>query len=257
MQFRTYLNHRINLKFSKAPNQSLSSSSGEEHDVAAPNFSPACLSDDVSIPRHSPPVGQFPSLPDDVYPPSPTGQEVSQGSLERKPMDIDDGQGNDDLPFIMMDEPLLEKGAEDDGDAGVIRDRLGHQLGKWPTKIPESLIPSYSGRQPNPYQDEPIFRTGPATRSMPLLTTVLAVVSVFLSIFVGLPQRFGDMVKAVIQIILELAIAEDRQALRRRASYDRNLSSDMREKMHDVLNLTVRNFAISIPQECQDSLCPT
>ncbi|OWZ60694.1 hypothetical protein AYX15_07022 [Cryptococcus neoformans] len=48
---------------------------------------------------------------------------------------------------------------------------------------------------------------------MPLLPTVF---SIFLIAFVGLPQRFGDMVKAVIQVILELAIAEDREALRRR-----------------------------------------
>lgn len=72
---------------------------------------------------------------------------------------------------------------------------------------------------------------------MPLLTTVLAVLSVFLTTFAGVPQRLGDMVKAVIQIILELAIAEDRQALRRRVSDDRNLSPDMREKIHDILNL--------------------
>lgn len=70
-----------------------------------------------------------------------------------------------------------------------------------------------------------------------MLTTVLAVFSVFLTTFVGLPQRFGDMVKAVIQVILELAIAEDRQALRRRVSDDRNLSPDMRKKIHDILNL--------------------
>lgn len=83
MQFRTYINHRINLESSKAPNQSLSSSSGEEHNVAAPNLSSARLSDDISIPRHSPPVGQTPSLPDYACPPSPTGQEVSHSSLER------------------------------------------------------------------------------------------------------------------------------------------------------------------------------
>ncbi|KAE8538375.1 hypothetical protein D1P53_004728 [Cryptococcus gattii VGV] len=214
LPLKSNLNHRIKLEFSRAPNQSLSSSSGEEHDVAASNLSPLRHSDDVSIPRHSPPVGQSPSLPDDAYPPSPTGQEVSQGSLEREPMDIDDGQGNDDLPFIMVDEPVLQTGVEGDGDAGVIRDRLGHQLGKWPTKIPESLIPSYSGRQPNPYHEEPIFRTGPATRSMPLLTTVLAVFSVFLTTFVGLPQQFGDM------------------GIRRPQSLPA-----MREKIYNILNL--------------------
>lgn len=137
MQFRTYINHRINLEFSEAPNQSLSSSSGEEHDVTAPNLSSIRLSDDISIPRHSPPVGQSPSLPDDACPPSPTGQEVSQSSLERKPMDIDDGQGNDDLPFIMVDDPLLETGVEDDGDAGlfviVLAINLANGLPKFPS----------------------------------------------------------------------------------------------------------------------------
>ncbi|OXC60975.1 hypothetical protein AYX13_07069, partial [Cryptococcus neoformans] len=90
---------------------------------------------------------------------------------------------------------LLETGFEGDGYGGVIRDRLSDQLSKWPTKVPESLIPPYSRRQPSPYQDEPIFRTESTGRSMPLLATVLAVFSIFLMAFVGPPQRLGDMVK--------------------------------------------------------------
>ncbi|AAW41982.2 hypothetical protein CNB05440 [Cryptococcus deneoformans JEC21] len=156
------------------------------------------------------------SLSDDAYPPSLSGQKTSQGGLEREFMDIDDRQGYDDLPAIMMDESLLETGFEGDGYGGVIRDRLGHQLSKWPTKVPESLIPPYSCRQPSPYQDEPIFCIESTARNMPLLATVLAVFSIFLTAFAGLPQRLGDMVKAVIQVILELAIAEGQQALRRR-----------------------------------------
>ncbi|OWZ69995.1 hypothetical protein AYX14_04573 [Cryptococcus neoformans] len=107
-----------------------------------------------------------------------------------------------------MDESLLEAGFEGDGYGGVIRDSLGHQLSKWPTKVPEPLIPPYSCRQPNPYQDEPIFRPGSAARSMPLLATVLAIFSIFLTAFAGLPQRLGDLAKAVIQVIIELTVAE-------------------------------------------------
>ncbi|AFR97984.2 hypothetical protein CNAG_01787 [Cryptococcus neoformans var. grubii H99] len=152
------------------------------------------------------------SLSNDAIPPS-TDQEAAQGGLEREPMDIDDGQGYDDFPAIMVDEPLLETGFEGDGDADVIHDHFGHQLSKWPTKVPESLIPPYSCWQPSPYQDETIFHTESITRSMPLLATILAIISIFLTTFVGLPQRFGDMVKAVIQVILELAVTEDPQAL--------------------------------------------
>ncbi|UOH84389.1 hypothetical protein LQV05_001189 [Cryptococcus neoformans] len=237
------LNHRISLEFSEADNQPLSSSSRAD-DVAAPTLPSVPLSDDsvssdISIPRSSPPAGQFMSLSDDAYPPPLSGQETSQGGLEREFMDINNGQGYDDLPAIMMDEYLLETGFEGDGYGGVIRDRLSHQLSKWPTKVPESLIPSYSCRQPSPYQDEPIFSTESTARSMPLLATVLAVFSIFLMAFVGLPQRLGDMVKAVIQVILEFAIAEDQQALRWRIYDKRDLSPGEREKMYRILDLSV------------------
>ncbi|OWT39762.1 hypothetical protein C362_02254 [Cryptococcus neoformans Bt1] len=58
MQYRTWLNHRINLEFSEADNQPLSSSSGAD-DVAAPTLPSVPLSDDsvpgdISIPRPSP-----------------------------------------------------------------------------------------------------------------------------------------------------------------------------------------------------------
>ncbi|OWZ78134.1 hypothetical protein C365_02925 [Cryptococcus neoformans Bt85] len=140
MQYRTWLNHRINLEFSEADNQPLSSSSGAD-DVAAPTLPSVPLSDDsvpgdISIPRLSPPAGQSTSFSDDAI---STGQEAAQGGLEREPMDIDDGQGYNGFPAIMVDEPLLETGFEGDGDADVIHDRFGHQLSKWPTKVPESL----------------------------------------------------------------------------------------------------------------------
>ncbi|OXG10650.1 hypothetical protein C367_06712 [Cryptococcus neoformans Ze90-1] len=157
------------------------------------------------------------SLSDDAYPLPLSGQETSQGGLEREFMDIDDGQGYDDLPAIMMDESLLETGFE----------------------IPESLIPPYSCQQPSPYQDETIFRTESITRSMSLLAIVLAVFSIFLMVFVGLPQRLGDMVKAVIQVILEFAIAEDQQALPWRIHDKRDLSPGEREKMYRILDLSV------------------
>ncbi|OXL08769.1 hypothetical protein C348_02871 [Cryptococcus neoformans Gb118] len=140
MQYRTWLNHRIILEFSEADNQPLSSSSGAD-DVAAPTLPSVPLSDDsvpgdISIPRPSPPAGQSTSFSDDAI---STGQEAAQGGLEREPMDIDDGQGYNGFPAIMVDEPLLETGFEGDGDADVIHDRFGHQLSKWPTKVPESL----------------------------------------------------------------------------------------------------------------------
>ncbi|AFR95875.2 hypothetical protein C343_03975 [Cryptococcus neoformans C23] len=237
MQYRTWLNHRISLEFSEADNQPLSSSSGED-DVAVPTLPSVSLSDDsvsgdISIPRSSPPAGQFMSSSDDAYPPPLSGQETSQSGLEREFMDIDDGRSYDDLPVIMMDESLLETGFEGDGYGGVIRDRLSHQLRRWPTEVPESLIPPYSCRQPSPYQDETIFRTESITRSMPLLPTVF---SIFLTAFVGLPQRFRDMVKAVIQVILELAIAEDREALRRRVRDEHDLSPGGREKIYRILD---------------------
>ncbi|OWZ76255.1 hypothetical protein C365_05253, partial [Cryptococcus neoformans Bt85] len=229
--------------FSEADNQPLSSSSGAD-DVAAPTLpsvphSDDSVSSDISIPRSSPPAGQFMSLSDDAYPPPLSGQETSQGGLERESMDINDGQGDDDLPAIMMDESLLETGFEGDGYGGVICDRLNHQLSRWPTKVSESLIPPYSCQQPNPYQDEPIFRTESTARSMPVLATVLAVFSIFLMAFVGLPQRLGDMVKAVIQVILEFAIAEDQQALRWRIRDKRDLSPGERGKMYRILDLSV------------------
>ncbi|OWZ60695.1 hypothetical protein AYX14_07089, partial [Cryptococcus neoformans] len=107
MQYRTWLNHRINLEFSEADNQPLSSSSGAD-DVTAPTLPSVPLSNDsipgdISIPRPSPPAGQFMSSSDDAYPPPLSGQETSQGSLEREFTNIDDGQGYDDLPAIMMD----------------------------------------------------------------------------------------------------------------------------------------------------------
>ncbi|OWZ60709.1 hypothetical protein AYX15_07013 [Cryptococcus neoformans] len=110
-------------------------------------------------------------------------------------------------------------------------------LAKWPTKVPESLIPPYSCRQPSPYQDETIFRTESITRSMSLLAIVLAVFSIFLMVFVGLPQRLGDMVKAVIQVILEFAIAEDQQALPWRIHDKRDLSPGECEKLYRILDL--------------------
>ncbi|OXG59877.1 hypothetical protein C351_02556, partial [Cryptococcus neoformans c8] len=120
MQYTTWLNHRINLEFSEADNQPLSSSSGAD-DVAASTLPSVPLSNDsvpgdISILRPSPPAGQSTPFSDDAIPPS-TGQEAAQGGLEREPMDIDDGQGYDDFPAIMVDEPLLETGFEGDGDA--------------------------------------------------------------------------------------------------------------------------------------------
>ncbi|OWZ61133.1 hypothetical protein AYX14_07020, partial [Cryptococcus neoformans] len=132
--------HTVHLEFSEADNQPLSSSSGAD-DVAAPTLPSVPLPDDsassdISIPRCSPPAGQFMSLSDDTYPLPLSGQETSQGGLEREFMDINDGQGYDDLPVIMMDESLLETGFEGDGYGGVIRDRLSHQLSRWSTKFP-------------------------------------------------------------------------------------------------------------------------
>ncbi|UOH84916.1 hypothetical protein LQV05_001731 [Cryptococcus neoformans] len=191
MQYMTWLNHRINLEFSEADNQPLSSSSRAD-DVTAPILPSVPLSDDsvsgdISIPPFSPPAGQSMSSSDDAYPPPLSGQETSQGSLEREFMNIDDGQGYDDLPAIMMDESL-ETGFEGDGYGGVICDRLSHQLSRWPTKVPEFLIPPYSCQQPSSYQDETIFHTESIARSMPLLATVLAIFSIFLTAFAGLPQ---------------------------------------------------------------------
>ncbi|AFR93558.1 hypothetical protein C343_01452 [Cryptococcus neoformans C23] len=190
-------------------------------------LSDGSVSDDISILRFSTPAGRSTSSPGDAYPSPLSGQETSQGGLAREPLDIDDAQGYDDLPAIMMDESLLEAGFEGDGYGGVIRDSLGHQLSKWPTKVPESLIPPYSCRQPNPYQDEPIFRPGSAARSMPLLVTVLAVFSIFLTAFAGLPQRLGDLAKAVIQ---RCAGGYSTSAISRRASV---------EKTYRILNLPV------------------
>ncbi|OWZ28477.1 hypothetical protein C356_06449, partial [Cryptococcus neoformans c45] len=118
------LNKFFDLEFSEAHNQPLSSSSGAD-DVAAPTLPSVPLPDDsassdISIPRCSPPASQFMSLSDDAYHPPLSGQETSQGGLEREFMDINDGQGYDDLPAIMMDESLLETGFEGDGYGGVI-----------------------------------------------------------------------------------------------------------------------------------------
>ncbi|OWZ60923.1 hypothetical protein AYX14_07044 [Cryptococcus neoformans] len=156
MQYRTWLNHRINLEFSEADNQPLSSSSRADN-VTGPTLPSVCLYDDsvsgdISIPPFSSPAGQSMSSSDDAYPPPLSGQETSQGSLEREFTNIDDGQGYDDLPAIMMDESL-ETGFEGDG-----------------------------------YGDETIFHTESIARSMPLLATVLAIFSIFLMAFAGLPQ---------------------------------------------------------------------
>lgn len=51
-------------------------------------------------------------------------------------MDIDDGQGNGDFPFIMADDPLLETGVEGDGDASIIRDVLAINLANGLLKFP-------------------------------------------------------------------------------------------------------------------------
>ncbi|OXM75392.1 hypothetical protein C364_06803 [Cryptococcus neoformans Bt63] len=174
MQYRTWLNHRINLEFSEADNQPLSSSSRAD-DVTGPTLPSVCLYDDsvsgdISIPPFSSPAGQSMSSSDDAYPPPLSGQETSQGSLEREFTNIDDGQGYDDLPAIMMDESL-ETGFEGDGYG-----------------VPKFLIPPYSSRQPSSYQDETIFHTESIARSMPLLATVLAIFSIFLMAFAGLPQ---------------------------------------------------------------------
>ncbi|OXG12294.1 hypothetical protein C366_06019 [Cryptococcus neoformans Tu401-1] len=106
-------------------------------------------------------------------------------------------------------------------------------------KVPESLIPPYSCWQPSPYQDETIFHTESITRSMPLLATILAIFSIFLTTFVGLSQRFGDMVKAVIQVILELAVTEDRQALCQRVCDKHYLLPRECGKIYCIRNLPV------------------
>ncbi|OXH17738.1 hypothetical protein C370_01462 [Cryptococcus neoformans A1-35-8] len=65
---------------------------------------------------------------------------------------------------------------------------------------------------------------------MPLLVTVLAVFSIFPTAFAGLPQRLGDLAKAVIQIDKRCAGGYSTSAISRRASV---------EKTYRILNLPV------------------
>lgn len=108
MQYRTWLNHRINLEFSEeVVSQLISSSFGAVHDVGAPaspfiapfdDFVPG----DISIPRRSLLVGQSSSLPGDAnqVPPGQAfdpqnaskNQDASQGGLRKEPIDTNDGR---------------------------------------------------------------------------------------------------------------------------------------------------------------------
>lgn len=72
-------------------------------------------------------------------------------------------------------------------------------------------------------------------------------------VVVGLPQQFNNIVEAVIQIIIGLAIANNQQTLYWGLPDDCNLSPDKCENMYFILNLAVKTFIILTLQEFQES----
>ncbi|OXC61841.1 hypothetical protein AYX13_07030 [Cryptococcus neoformans] len=111
----------------------------------------------------------------------------------------DSGNGMNDDGFSYVGETFLDC----DLDSASAFDResrnLDSILSKWPTKVANCLIPSG-----NPYNDCSAFYP-PQTKG-PLLASLIAIFAVLLTTFVGLPQRFGDMIKAIIHVLIKVAV---------------------------------------------------
>lgn len=82
-----------------------------------------------------------------------------------------------------------------DLDSAPAFDRESHNLdsilAKWPTKVADCLIPSRNS-------DNDCSAFYPPQTKGPLLASLMAIFTVLLTAFVGLLQRFGDMVRAII-----------------------------------------------------------
>lgn len=137
-----------------------------------------------------------------------------------------------DLPPIVVDD------VDSDHD-----NRLMGLLSRWPTKIPECLIPSYSGRHESPYRlDFELFSDSPLA-TMPLLYNVLAAFIVMLTAFAGIAQRFGDMTRAIVEVIIKLAITEDRKAMRASVLEAADLPEPQRRKVLELLDRPIETSA--------------
>ncbi|ODN90227.1 hypothetical protein L198_06245 [Cryptococcus wingfieldii CBS 7118] len=186
MQYRTWLNWKADHKFESASQPSITNHRPAE----APTFQDAS-SDVLSL------------VADHEQTASALGDETMDG-LGAGDVGSDPSfyEGYDDLPPLPPDNDAI----------GETEDRLRSILARWPTKIPECLIPTYSGRNENPYRHHFELRTTDPMATMPLLYRVFAAFIVFLTAFAGVAQRYGDTARAIIEVIIKLAILEDRQA---------------------------------------------
>lgn len=74
----------------------------------------------------------------------------------------------------------------------------------------------------------------------------MAIFTVLLTTFVGLPQRFGDMVRAIIQVLVKVAVSEDRESLRLRVQENKDLMDSTHEEMLRILNAPINTSSSSI-----------
>lgn len=78
-----------------------------------------------------------------------------------------------------------------------------------------------------------------------------------LTTFVGLPQRFGSMLKATIQVLIKVAVSEDRdesQQLRVQENID--LTDSTSEKMLGILDAPINASSSSLLRNCQVFVSP-
>ncbi|OWZ41003.1 hypothetical protein C353_03657 [Cryptococcus neoformans AD1-83a] len=151
----------------------------------------------------------------------------------------DSGNGMNDDGFSYVGETFLDC----DLDSASAFDResrnLDSILAKWTTKVANCLIPSG-----NPYTDCSAFYP-PQTKG-PLLASLIAIFAVLLTTFVGLPQRFGDMIKAIIHVLIKVAVSEDRESLRLRVQENEDLTDSSREEMLRILNAPINTSSSNI-----------
>lgn len=147
---------------------------------------------------------------------------------------IDNGNNVNDDDLLHVEEPSLNY---DPDSASAFDDEscsLNGILTKWPTEIANCLIPPISSRSGNPYNKCPAFY--PSQMKGPLLVTLMSIFAVLLTIFVGLPQCFGN---AIIQILIKVAVSEDQELLHLRIQENQGLMDSTHEEVLRILDILI------------------
>lgn len=164
------------------------------------------------------------------------GSDRSPGPLGEM---TDNGNSINNDDFLYVGKPFLNC----DLDSAPAFDRESHNLdsilAKWPTKVADCLIPSRNS-------DNDCSAFYPPQTKGPLLASLMAIFTVLLTTFVGLPQRFGDMVRAIIQVLVKVAVSEDRESLRLRVQENKDLTDSTREEMLRILNAPINTSSSSV-----------